>query len=177
MVRNLGPNSVPVPSAAAELPFEPDPGALPVPGHADRLPWLLALRRQGPLVLEPWLRAIELAQLEPEPDLLAVLADQLDADAAVRLLRFWWQSPERAPVLPNLVGRVRDKAVADLLGAALGDMGEGRLDCASQALLLPLLGYQRRASDFPLLQRLALQPGHRQVRRSALEGLSLGLSA
>jgi sirohydrochlorin ferrochelatase len=177
MVRNLGSNSVPVPSVAAELPFEPDPGALPVPGHADRLPWLLALRRHRPLVLEPWLRAIELAQLEPEPDLLAVLADQLDADAAVRLLRFWWQSPERTPSLPNLVGRVRDKAVADLLGAALGDMREGQLDSASQALLLPLLGYQRRASDFPLLQRLALQPGDRQLRRSALEGLSLGLSA
>jgi hypothetical protein len=154
MVRNPGPNPVPVPSAAVELPFEPDPGALPVPGHADRLPWLLALRRQRPLVLEPWLRAIELAQLEPEPDLLAVLADQLDADAAVRLLRFWWQSPERTPSLPNLVGRVRDKAVAELLGAALGDRREGQLDAASQALLLPLLGYQRRTSDFPLLQRV-----------------------
>jgi sirohydrochlorin ferrochelatase len=177
MVRNLGPNSVSVPSPAAQRPFEPDPGALPVPGHADRLPWLLALRRQGPLVLEPWLRAIELGQLEPEPDLLAVLADQLDAAAAVRLLRFWWQSPERTPSLPNLVGRVRDKAIAELLGAALADTQAGRLDSASQALLLPLLGYQRRASDFPLLQRLALQPGHRQVRRSALEGLSLGLSA
>jgi sirohydrochlorin ferrochelatase len=51
------------------------------------------------------------------------------------------------------------------------------LDAANQALLLPLLGHQRRASDFPLLQRLALQPGPRQVRRSALEGLNIGLSA
>lgn len=177
MVRNPGPSPVPVPSSTAEIPFEPDPGALPAPGHADRLPWLLSLRRQRPLVLEPWLRAIEVGQLEPEPDLLAVLADQLNADAAVRLLRFWWQSPERTPSLPNLVGRVRDRAVAELLGAALTDGGEGRLDSASQAILLPLLGHQRRASDFPLLQRLALQPGPRQVRHSALEGLSLGLSA
>jgi sirohydrochlorin ferrochelatase len=176
MVRNLRPNPVPVLSAAAELPFEPDPGALPLPGHADRWPWLLALRRQRPLVLEPWLRAIEVGQLEPEPDLLAVLADQLDADAAVRLLRYWWQSPERTPSLPNLVGRVRDKAVGDLLSAVLTDETE-RIDPACQALLLPLLGHQRRASDFVLLQRLALQPGSRQVRQSALEGLSLGLSA
>jgi sirohydrochlorin ferrochelatase len=177
MVRNLGPSSVPVPFSAAEIPFEPDPGALPAPGHADRWAWLLALRRQKPLVLEPWLRAIEVGQLAPESDLLAVLADQLDADAAVRLLRFWWQSPERMPFLPNLVGRVRDGAVAELLGAALTNGGEGRLDAACQAILLPLLGHQRRASDFPLLQRLALQPGPRQVRQSAVEGLTLGLSA
>jgi sirohydrochlorin ferrochelatase len=166
-----------VPSSAAELPFDPDPGALPACGHADRWPWLQALRRQRPLLLEPWLRAIEVGQLEPEPDLLTVLADQLDADAAVRLLRFWLQSPERTPSLPNLVGRVRDRAVADLLGAALTDGGEGRLDPPCQAVLLPLMGHQRRASDFPLLQRLALQPGPRQVRQSAFEGLSLGLSA
>jgi sirohydrochlorin ferrochelatase len=177
MVRNLGPSPVPVPSSAAELPFDPDPGALPACGHADRWPWLQALRRQRPLLLEPWLRAIEVGQLEPEPDLLTVLADQLDADAAVRLLRFWLQSPERTPSLPNLVGRVRDRAVADLLGAALTDGGEGRLDPPCQAVLLPLMGHQRRASDFPLLQRLALQPGPRQVRQSAFEGLSLGLSA
>jgi hypothetical protein len=177
MVSNLGPSSVPVPSSAAETPFEPDPGALPAPGHADRWSWLLALRRQRPLVLEPWLRAIEVGELEPEADLLAVLADQLDADAAVRLLRFWWQSPERTPSLPNLVGHIRNRAVAELLGVALTDGGEGRLDSAGQALLLPLLGHQRRASDFPLLQRLALQPGPRQVRHASLEGLSLGLSA
>ena len=177
MVRNIGPSHVPVPSSAAEIPFEPDPCALPAPGHADRWTWLLALRRQKPLVLEPWLRGIELGQLAPEPDLLAVLAAQLDADAAVRLLRFWWQSPERTPSLPNLVGRIRDRAVAELLGEALTDGGKWQLDSASQALLLPLLGHQRRASDFPLLQRLALQPGPSQVRQSALEGLSLGLSA
>jgi sirohydrochlorin ferrochelatase len=177
MVRRLGPSPVPVPSSAAELPFEPDPGTLPAPGHADRWSWLLALRRQGPLVLEPWLRAIEVGQLAPESDLLAVLADQLDADAAMRLLRFWWQSPGRTPALPNLVGRVRDRAVADLLGELLAGGGEGRADPACQALLLPLLGYQRQARDFLLLQRLALQPGPRQVRQAALEGLSLGLSA
>ncbi len=177
MVRSLGPNPVPVPSSAAELPFEPDPGSLPAPGHADRWPWLLALRRHKPLVLEPWLRAIEVGQLAPESDLLAVLADQLDADAAVRLLRFWWQSPDRTPDLPNLAGRLRDRAVANLLAEVLADRGEGRVDPACQALLLPLLGYQRQARDFLLLQRLALQPGPRQVRQAALEGLILGLSA
>ena len=177
MVSSLGPSPIPVPSSAAELPFEPDPAALPAPGHAERWPWLLALRRQRPLVLEPWLRAIEVGQLEPESDLLAVLADQLDGDAAVRLLRFWWQHPQQNPSLPNLVGRVRDRAVADLLAAALADGGEGLEDPACQAVLWPLLGHQRRASDFPLLQRRALQPGPRQVRQSALEGLSLGLSA
>ncbi len=177
MVRRPGPSSVPVPLLAPELPFEPDPGALPAPGHADRWTWLLSLRRQRPLVLEPWLLAIEVGQLEPEADLLAVLADQLDADAAIRLLRFWLQNPERSPSLPNLVGRVRDTAVADLLAAALADGGEGRLDSVCQTLLLPLLGHQRRSGDFPLLQKLVLQPGPRQVRQSALEGLILGLSA
>ena len=177
MVRSLGLRSVPVPSSAAELPFEPDPGALPARGHADRWPWLLALQRQRPLVLEPWLRAIEEGQLEPESDLLAVLADQLDADGAVRLLRFWRKGPQRHPSLPTLVGRVRDRAVADQLRVALDDGGDGLLDPGGQALLLPLLGHQRRARDFPLLQRLALQPGPRQVRQSALEGLSVGLSA
>lgn len=177
MVRSLGPISVPVPSSADEIPFKPDPGDLPAPGHANRWPWLLALRRHRPLELEPWLRAIEVGQLQPESDLLAVLADQLDADAVVRLLRFWWQSPERNSSLPNLVGRVRDKQVADLLVAALTDRGEGQLQPPCQVALLPLLGHQRRADDFPLLQRLALQPGPRQIRQSALEGLSLGLSA
>ena len=177
IVRSLGLRSAPVPFSAAELPFEPDPGALPAPGHADRWPWLQALRRQRPLVLEPWLRALENGEIEPESDLLAVLADQLDAAAAVRLLRFWWQSPQLSPFLPNLVARVRDREVADLLGAALADGGDGRADPACQAVLLPLLGHQRRARDFPLLQRLALQPGPRRVRQAAVEGLSLGLSA
>jgi sirohydrochlorin ferrochelatase len=75
-----------------------------------------------------------------------------------------------------LVGHVRGNAVADLLAAALDGGLDASLEPTWWPLLLPLLGHQRRACDFQLLTRLALQPGPLRVRRAALEGLSLGLS-
>ncbi len=166
-----------MPAPSAPSGFLPEPASLPAPGSAERWPWLQALGRQKPLRLEPWLRALEHGELEPQSDLLAVLADQLDADATLRLLRLWMRNPERSPSLPHRVGHVRDNAIAELLIAALADGSDALLEPAWRPLLLPLLGHQRRAGDFQVLRRLALEPGPLQLRLSALEGLSLGLSA
>ncbi|MFZ0409853.1 MAG: hypothetical protein WAM11_17340 [Cyanobium sp.] len=163
--------------AAVETPL--DPAALPSPASAERWSWLQRLR-DGDQELEPWIAAIEAGRLAPEPDLLEVLADQLDADAVVRLLNWWraqlqgglpWTPGELA--LPQRIGRLRDDAVAAALRRCLA----AQLDPAGRAVLLPLLGHQRCGLDFPLLRRCALEPAPVVVRRAALEGLCLGLSA
>jgi len=163
--------------AAVETPF--DPAALPSPASADRWSWLQQLR-DGGQSLEPWIAAIEAGRLAPEPDLLEVLADQLDAATVVRLLRWWRaqlqgglpQTPGHL-VLPQQIGRLRDHAVAAELRRCL----DGQLDPSARAVLLPLLGHQRCGIDFPLLRSGALKPAPGLVRRAALEGLCLGLNA
>lgn len=173
----LRPRSVAEPAVLVDP--SADPTLLPPPGDAGRWSWLQRLRR-GALDMEPWLVAIETGRLAPEPDLLAVLADRLDAAAVVRLLRWWRHQLRRLLVddvagsaLPGRICRLRDAAVAMELRSALA----ADEDPALRPLLLPLLGHQRCEQDFGLLRRAALDPAPLAVRRAALEGLCLGLSA
>lgn len=147
---------------------------LPPPGSPDRWPWLQRLRRQQILPLEPWLQALEGGQLSAEQDLMAVLADHLDGPAMARLLQWWLRCDPRDPSLPPLILPRRDShGLVALRQACTGQ----DLDPDCLAPLLPLLGHQRDPADFPLLRRLALEPGPVRLRQAALEGLCLGLAA
>lgn len=163
-------------SCAVERPpaveFPLDPAHLPSPASADRWDWLQGLRF-GSFPLEPWLAAIETGRVLPESDLLAVLAERLDAAATLRLLRWWLAQPQRDPTHLQSIVRLRDPRVAAALRQALVDHS----DCEVQMALLLLLGHQRQPMDFVLLQRRALAPASRNLRRAALDGLGLGLSA
>ena len=159
------------PSPGPEPP--PDPAALPPPGAPARWPFLQALRRARPFPLDPWLAAIEAGRLEPLPDLLAALAERLDAPAAERLLRWWLAAPAADPGLPERILRRRDVALARLLRQALAADPAPR----RQLALLPLLGHQRQPADFFRLRDALRAPRSTPLRAAALEGLILGLSA
>jgi len=159
------------PSPGPEPP--PDPAALPPPGAPARWPFLQALRRARPFPLDPWLAAIEAGRLEPLPDLLAALAERLDAPAAERLLRWWLAAPAADPGLPERILRRRDVALARLLRQALAADPAPR----RQLALLPLLGHQRQPADFFRLRDALRPPRSTPLRAAALEGLILGLSA
>ncbi len=150
----------------------PDPAALPDPASPERWAFLQRLKGPDPMPLEPWLAAIEAGALEPLPDLLAALAPWFDAPAERRLLRWWLAHPAADPQLPALVLRRRQAPVASLLRQALAAAPPPR-----QLALWPLLGHQRDPADFPRLVAVALGPEPTPVRRAALEGLCLGLSA
>jgi hypothetical protein len=201
MVNSVG-SPPPLATPSSTGPFRPldlDPAQLPPPEAPERWAFLQALRR-GPLPLEAWLTAIEAGSVAPVADLLAALADHLDAPASLRLLRWWQASPERDPRLPERILRHRDRAHAALLREAIVSLDTAaaapadadRLaaaatpdghPCAADAsspdtlltVLLPLLGHQRCPADFPLLSAMALEPRPTPVRRAALEGLLLGL--
>jgi hypothetical protein len=201
MVSTVG-SPPPLATPSATGPFRPldlDPAHLPPPEAPERWAFLQALRR-GPLPLEAWLTAIEAGAVAPVADLLAALADHLDAPASLRLLRWWQASPDRDPGVPERILRHRDRAHAALLreaivtldAAAAAPADAARLEaavtpddhaCAAGAsspatrlaVLLPLLGHQRCPTDFPLLSAMALEPRPTPVRRAALEGLLLGL--
>ncbi|MFN9620632.1 MAG: CbiX/SirB N-terminal domain-containing protein [Synechococcaceae cyanobacterium] len=161
----------PDPGARAE---PTDPSTLPGPGHPARWAALQRLRGPDPLTHEPWLAAIEAGTLEPLPDLLAALAPGLDGAQQERLLRWWLANPGADANLPAQVLRQRGPALAALLRQALA---AGTLPPAREAALLPLLGHQRDPADFPALAAAALAPRPTPLRRAALEGLCLGLSA
>ena len=167
----------PVVTTVAPPPSPPhDPvAALPPAGSAERWPWLQRLRRQAPLPLEPWLRALESGVLTPQPDLLAVLADHLDGPAMARLLRWWTRREPWDPALPALLVPRRDPLAREALRQACAAGADH--DPARLVPLLPLLGHQRDPADFPLLRRLALAPGPTSLRQAALEGLCRGLGA
>ncbi|MFM7676108.1 MAG: CbiX/SirB N-terminal domain-containing protein [Synechococcus sp.] len=148
------------------------PSALPPLGDPARWGWLQRLRRQPVVPLEPWLEAIEAGHLEVDADLLAALADRLDAAASRRLLAWWLAQPQADPALLASLARPRDAGSAVLLRQALRAAGPGR-----SALLLPLLGHQRDPADFPLLEGWVRAPHPARLRRAALEGLALGLPA
>lgn len=175
---------------------------LPPPDSPERWPALQQLRRT--LVdASPWLEALEAGRQAADPDLLALLAGQVDQAGAQRLLALageallgpldqelavWseavasaWLKPLLVaaapggslcghPLLLPLLGRCRHRRVATLLRQALAA-------AADPEALLPLLGYQRQPDDLPLLLQWVRQPGPFAVRRAALEGLALGLSA
>ncbi|MEY3462424.1 MAG: hypothetical protein RLZZ468_202 [Cyanobacteriota bacterium] len=165
-------------TATASLPFEP--GDLPASGSPQRWAWLQQLRRLPQLELEPWLAGLESGALQPEPDLLAVLAERFDPAAQLRLLRWWRQQPRPQPGFPALVLTQRHGATAAWLQAQLapGPAGLGA-DLPEQvaAALLPLLGHQRQPATWPLLARWLAAPIATPLRRAALEGLALGLPA
>lgn len=146
---------------------------LPPPGSPDRWPWLQQLRRQRHLPLEPWLLALESGQLAPHQDVMAVLADHLNGPAMARLLHWWLLTEPRDPALPSLIVPRRDPQALVALRQACA---AGGADREALVPLLPLLGCQRDAADFPLLQRLALEPGSLRLRQAALEGLCRGLA-
>jgi len=73
----------------------------------------------------------------------------------------------------QLAGHCRDPRVALALRGCL----ESAVEPVQAAVLLPLLGLQRRAVDAELLLRLALEPGPLQLRRQALEAVAVGLTA
>ena len=188
MVSSIGsPPPLATPSTTGSFqPPDLDPVRLPPPEAQERWTFLQALRR-GPLPLEAWLAAIETGTVAPLADLLAALADHLDAPASLRLLRWWLASPERDPGLPERILRHRDRAHASLLREAIIALdapappvgpargADGASPAALQAVLLPLLGHQRCPADFPLLSAMALEARPTPVRRAALEGLLLGL--
>lgn len=148
-----------------------DPSSLPPPGAPERWAWLQQLRRQPRLEIEPWLQALERGALAGEADLVTVLVERASGAQAGRLLAWWLHQESPDPALAERVGRIRHPDCAVLLRQAL-------VRSPSQApLLLPLLGHQRERVDAPLLSRLALEPGPLALRRSALEGLAVGLSA
>jgi hypothetical protein len=152
------------------------PACLPGPGHPSRWPWLQGLAQQPVLPLEPWLQALEAGAVDPQSDLLAVLAPRLDGAAAARLLAFWIREAGRGTEpagLLELVGRTRDPLCAALLRRQLHAQESLPIRCA----LLPLLGHQRDPADFPLLRCRVVEPGPSSLRAAALEGLAVGLSA
>ncbi|WP_225867373.1 hypothetical protein [Cyanobium sp. NIES-981] len=146
------------------------PADLPPPGSSERWPWLQRLKRSTAVPLEPWLAAIEAGQLRPQADLMAVLAPHLDRAATLRLLGWWLADPEADPALLPVIGQRRDPALAEQLRDAMPG-------CAPERArwLLPLLGHQREAVDFPLLRRWVQSPHGTACRRAALEGLAVGL--
>jgi sirohydrochlorin ferrochelatase len=120
--------------------------------------------------------AIETGSVAVDADLLTVLAERLDGPTALRLLRWWEQQPRPDPRWPALIGCVRDPLLAAWLRDRLASParpGAAEVD----ACLLPLLGFQRQAEDAALLAGWALAPQPGAVRRAALEGLAVGLSA
>jgi sirohydrochlorin ferrochelatase len=159
----------------AEAP--PGPAELPSGGDPGRWPFLQRLRRLPHLDPEPWLRAIESGALQPEADLLAVLAEHWSADAPLRLLRWWAAQPAPDPQLPLLVGIRRNPALADWLLAQLPADPLQQLGRPPELLAaqLSLLGHQRDARAWPLLRTWVQAPIPASLRRAALEGLALGL--
>ncbi|MBD2549851.1 hypothetical protein H6G65_09695 [Microcystis elabens FACHB-917] len=160
---------------AAPAPW--DPRQLPASGSPGRWPWLQGLRRARDLDLEPWLQAVEIGSLRPDPDLLAALAERLDGPAAARLLAWWLAQPAADPALLAVIGRHRHPRCRALLRQALTPTDDGLAAGARAARLLPLLGHQRHPDDFPLLRERVLAPLPLQQRRAALEGLAVGLGA
>lgn len=149
------------------------PIRLPPPGHPDRWETLRRLRRQPVLDLDDWLADLRSGRVEAQGDLLAVLAERFDESSAGRFLAWWLDSPRPDPSLASLLGRVRHPGCAALLRRAC----DGDRETALMEALLPLLGFQRDPVDFPRLAGLARRAGPASVRRAALEGLLVGLSA
>ncbi len=157
-----------------------DPGDLPSGTDPLRWPWLQRLRRCENLDLESWLQALETGTLELQSDLLAVLAERLDGPAELRLLRCWARQADSDPGLLALLGRHRHPATAAWLLEQLspGPAAQaGGFRPQSAAALLPLLGHQRRREAWPVLNSWLQAPLARGLRRSALEGLAVGLPA
>jgi hypothetical protein len=157
---------------------QPAPTDLPASGDPGRWAWLQQLRRQPHVDLEPWLQAIEAEALEPRGDLLAVLAERLDAPAQRRLLSWWRRQPHPDPSLPALVARDRDGVTAAWLQAQLAP-GPAALQyglpAELAAVLLPLLGHQRQPQAWPLLDAWLRAAVASPLRRAALEGVARGL--
>lgn len=185
LVRLRGLSSSPDPLAGtpgviALTSVQPAPADLPASGDPGRWPWLQQLRRQPPFDLEPWLQAIESAGLAPRRDLLAVLAERLDAPAQRRLLRWWRRQPDPDPSLPAVVACHRDGATAAWLQAQLAPGPaalQAGLPAEVAAALLPLLGHQRQPQAWPLLEAWLRAPVATPLRRAALEGVARGLPA
>ncbi|MCP9942615.1 hypothetical protein KBY70_09465 [Cyanobium sp. ATX 6E8] len=152
------------------------PLRLPPCGHPDRLPELQRWRRTSGWQAAGWVAAIEAGSVAVDVDVLTVLAERLDGPSALRLLRWWWQLPSPDPRWPALIGGVRDPLLAAWLRDRLASPDQSGAPEMS-ACLLPLLGFQRQPQDGALLARWALAPQPGAVRRAALEGLAVGLSA
>ncbi|MGL6134164.1 MAG: CbiX/SirB N-terminal domain-containing protein [Prochlorococcaceae cyanobacterium] len=166
--------------ASAQLPPSDRCADLPPSGDPARWPWLQQLRRCASLDPEPWLRAFEAGEIELEPDLLAVLAERLDGSAQLRLLRCWSGQTAPDPRLPGLFGLGRHAATAAWLLEQL-QSGPAALEAGMAPelplALLPLLGHQRQAQAWPVLQAWLQAPIPHALRRAALEGVAVGLPA
>jgi hypothetical protein len=166
------------PSHKPEGACQPRPADLPPVGSPMRWSWLQQLRRLTQLDVDPWLAGFERGDLQPDVDLMAVLADRLDPAAQLRMLRWWRRQSGVDPALPAQVLTQRDPASAEWLAAQLapGPAGLGSdLSETVAAALLPLLGHQRQAQSWPLLSSWLLAPIPAALRRAALEGVALGL--
>lgn len=153
------------------------PGDLPPAGDPRRWSWLQELRRRPLLSIEPWLSALESGAIPLERDLVAVLADHLQGEGAIRLLQCWLQQPQPDPELPALFGQHRDPLWAEQLRRSLEPPGPTSPEAVPVAVaLLPLLGHQRDPQDFPRLRSALLDPAPLVLRLAALEGLCRGLS-
>jgi hypothetical protein len=121
--------------------------------------------------------------LEPEV-LLQGIGPELPALADDPAVREAWLEPllsrcdEAAIAWVRLLGHFRDGRVALRLRRRIAaGLDRGPASDAELAPLLVLLGQQRCAEDGELLLQLVLQPGPLALRRAALEGLAVGLSA
>lgn len=166
-------------------------GRLPVDG-------LVAALASGDLAAEPDLLAALWGRLDrpavqrllsgpvgvdPAP-LLEAVRREPPAGACGAALQQAWLEPlleahrrahsPRAQLWLELLGAFRDPRVAERLRGAIAALPAAAPPLAP---LLPLLGRQRQTQDGELLMRLALQPGPLAWRRSALEGVAVGLSA
>lgn len=150
----------------------PTPADLPPAADPGRWPALQRLRRQSHLDPAPWIAAIEAGALPLAADLIAVLAAHCDGPLACRLLDCWLLQQPREAAIPSLIGACRDPRWAARLRQVLA-----QATLEQQVLLLPLLGHQRDAGDFPLMCARLLDPGPLPLRHAALEALSVGLSA
>ncbi len=126
------------------------------------------------------------AAADPRPWLAAGLLE-LPALALNHAVKLAWLEPllqkaaaaqgEPAAIWLQLAGQFRHPAVAEQLRwhlqRAMAHSG-APVSCSS---LLPLLGLQRVPQDGALLQGWALAPHSQVLRRAALEGLAVGLSA
>jgi len=158
----------------------PLPAALPAPGSSARWPWLRQLRGCDKLDPTPWVAALESGAIDAGADLLAVLAERFDPPIRLRLLRWWRQQPDLDPAIAALLARDRDPSNAAWLRQQLlpGPAGLGpSLPESTAQVLLPLLGHQRQPDAWPVLLGWVQAPVTSLLRRAALEGVALGLSA
>ena len=134
-----------------------------------------------------WLDLVLAGEQSLQRQELAAMHGQLDQQQALGLLAWWLNQLQQQELLAkrrfellamaDLVGLVKGPGAAQLLRAALVQLGPADQAEQLQEALFPLLGYQRDPQDFQLLCDHLLAPQASRVRQAALEGIARGLAA